>query len=412
MSDEISISVLKQLVLDQKSQIDDLNKKVSAALKQAEAAENYSRQDCFIFRGKLDVRPNHSLRDEMMRLIHYHTGVQFPAWCINVAHWLGGGKSVIIRFNNKAVREQIYRNRVPKDQSKRGLFIHESLTPTKMELVSRCSALRRDGKISTYYTQGGSVFVKKSRERPSIMITPEMSDAEIMVRLERQPASFSQAAARPPTETQSDVTQTQIGLPAPRVQMAPMVGSPLAQSPVAAVPAATDAAVEAVADPSGAGEVGGHPAMEQYPEQLAEGDDVRQGERAADAENLVVSQPVTQAISNKQNQVSGRSVSREGDFDKTVRRDGCILKPKQAGVDKRKECDGKADNQITDVSHTLTSSHSSDSDDECGGTQRVRKVGGDADAEPADPKLKSSTSSGPESQRKSNRKKPQTRNKK
>ena len=68
------------------------------------------------------------------------------------------------------------------------------------------------------------------------MITPEMSDAEIMVRLERQPASFSQAAARPPTETQSDVTQTQIGLPAAGVQVAPMVGSALTQSPAAAVP--------------------------------------------------------------------------------------------------------------------------------------------------------------------------------
>ena len=165
MSDEVSLSALKQLVLDQKSKIDDLNKKVSAALKQVEAAENYSRQDCLIFRGKLEVRPNHSLRDEMMRLIQYHTGVHFPAWCINVAHWLGGGKSVIIRFNNKAVREEVYRNRVPKDQLKRGLFIHESLTPTKMELVGRCSALRRDGKISTYYTQGGSVFVKKNPER-------------------------------------------------------------------------------------------------------------------------------------------------------------------------------------------------------------------------------------------------------
>ena len=132
---------------------------------------------------------------------------------------------MIIRFNNKAVRDQVYRSRVPKDQSKRGLFIHESLTPTKMELVGRCSALRRDGKISTYYTQGGSVFVKKSRERPSMMINPEMSDAEIMLRLERQPASFSQAAARPPTETHSDVAQTQMEQPSAGDQVAPEVGS-------------------------------------------------------------------------------------------------------------------------------------------------------------------------------------------
>ena len=147
MSDESNLSYLRQLVLDQKSQIEDLNKKVTAALKQVEAAENYSRQDCLIFRGKLDIQPNRSLRDEMMRLIHFHTGVQFPAWCINTVHWLGGGRGVIVRFNNKAVRDQIYRNRVPKEHAKRGLFIHESLTSTKMELVGRCSRLRRDKKF-------------------------------------------------------------------------------------------------------------------------------------------------------------------------------------------------------------------------------------------------------------------------
>ena len=107
MSDELSVDSLRQLVLDQRSQIQDLTKKITAALKQVEATENYTRQDCLIVRGKLDIRPNIGLRDEMMRLIHFHTGVQFPAWCINTAHWMGCGHSVIVRFNNKAVKEQI-----------------------------------------------------------------------------------------------------------------------------------------------------------------------------------------------------------------------------------------------------------------------------------------------------------------
>ena len=93
-----------------------------------------------------------------------------------------------------------------------------------------------------------------------------------------------------------------------------------------------------------------------------------------------------------------------------MKKGGSILKPKQAGADKRKGCDSIADNHTKDISHTLTSSHSSDSDDECGGTQGVRKGGGNADLEAADPNLKSSTSSGPPSQRKSNRKKPKTKN--
>lgn len=194
MSDENSLEYLKNLVLEQQSLINGLENKVSFALRQAEAAENYSRQDCLIFRGQLNVRPNFSLRDEMMRLIYFHTGIQFPSWCINTAHWLSNGSSIIVRFNNKAVREEIYRNRVPKDSQKRGLFIHESLTQTKMELVKRCSRLRTEGKVSTYYTQGGNVFVKKSRDTPGIMVQPMMSDAEIMKKT-GQPASHIQSSS-------------------------------------------------------------------------------------------------------------------------------------------------------------------------------------------------------------------------
>ena len=85
-------------------------------------------------------------------------------------HWLGNGHGVIVLFNNKAIREHIYWNRVHKDHERRGLFIHESLTPARMECRCRYSKLHTDGKISTYYTQGGSVFIKGSRGRLSVIM--------------------------------------------------------------------------------------------------------------------------------------------------------------------------------------------------------------------------------------------------
>ena len=45
----------------------------------------------------------------------FYTGVRLPSWCLNTTHWLGGGKSIIVQFNNKAVRDEVYRNRVPKE---------------------------------------------------------------------------------------------------------------------------------------------------------------------------------------------------------------------------------------------------------------------------------------------------------
>ena len=185
---------LKDLVRRQHAKIEILERQVQNALKQAESAEQYTRQDCLILRGKLDLRPNCSLRDEVARLIYFHTGVQFPPWCLNTAHWLGKKDSIIVRFNNKEVREAIYRNRVPKDPERRGLFIHESLTSTKMMIVSRCAQLRREGKVSTYFTQGGNVFVKKHRDAPSIMVKDNMTDDDILMQLDQQPASYRDAA--------------------------------------------------------------------------------------------------------------------------------------------------------------------------------------------------------------------------
>ena len=196
MSDALTLDELKRLIIDQQQKIDRLENRVIVAEKQAEAAEQYSRQDCLILRGKLNIRPGHNFREEVMRIVRYHTGVSFPSWCLNTTHWLGNGKSIIMRFNNKAVRDEVYKNRVPKEVEKRGLFIHESLTASKMSLVARCAALRNTGKITTYYTQGGNVLVKRSKDSPSLLITPDMSDESIMTKLTNQPRTYREAVAR------------------------------------------------------------------------------------------------------------------------------------------------------------------------------------------------------------------------
>ena len=193
MSDICSDNELRELLKKQQQRIENLEKRVYAAEKQVEAAELYSRQDCLILRGKVNVRPNCSLRDEVTRLLQYHTGVQIPQWCLNTVHWLGRGDSIIVRFNNKGVREAIYRNRVPKDVNKRGLFIHESLTSTKVQTVSKCAKLRREGKIVTYYTQSGHVYVKKTKESVSLLLPDHLSEQEILDMLDKQPASYREA---------------------------------------------------------------------------------------------------------------------------------------------------------------------------------------------------------------------------
>ena len=408
MSDEVSLNYLRQLVLDQKLQIEELNKKVVAVQKQAEAAENYSRQDCLIFRGKLDIRPNLSLRDEMMRLIHFHTGVQFPAWCVNTAHWLGNGHSVIVRFNNKAVREEIYRNRVPKDHQKRGLFIHESLTPTKMELVSRCSKLRRDGKISTYYTQGGSVFVKGSRDRPSVMISPEMSETDIMLRLEKQPASFSQAAARPRLAAQSAGASGPVGRPHV-AGMDPVVSSPSVQSPAAPALDGVGTAAEAVVGPKGSGAVKCPQGNEQVRQQQ-DGEETEGVSEGAAAPEEMVSETgiVAQHACNGETQVSDMPLIQKGDSQRSVKQAGSVSNTKQVGSHgKRCESrDGKHRQPQND-----TSFGSSDSDEVCE-IRRTEKDGGKGDGTESTQLTTQSSNSPSHTGQRKTRKRNQVRNKK
>ena len=125
---------------------------------------------------------------------------------------------------------------MPKDPAKRGLFIHESLTSTKVELVGRCARLRSEGKIAIYYTQGGSLFVKKTREQPSLIVSPDIADTDIIHLLEKQPTSYRQAASRPPAGGgTSEVTEHPVIGGAPVGVGPPVVSGPLSKAGLSVV---------------------------------------------------------------------------------------------------------------------------------------------------------------------------------
>lgn len=193
MSDNCDILALKKIVDEQRAQIIELEKRVNAATKLADDAENYSRQDCLILRGALEVRPGVSLRVEVTRLIWNHTGVQIEPWCLNTVHWLNFGKSLIIRFNNKEVRNKIYSNRIPKDRMRRGLYIHECLSNSKVKLVEKCVTLKRNREIQSYWTQNGQVFVKSEKDLPPILLVSEWSIEDIRAKIASQPKAYSEA---------------------------------------------------------------------------------------------------------------------------------------------------------------------------------------------------------------------------
>ena len=204
MSDEVSNQDLIRIIREQQQKIDKLEVKVDLAVKRAAAADNYSRQDCLILRGKLPFHSDpYDLRDEVMKLLSEHTGLLLVQWFVNTVHWVGKN-SIVVRFNNKSVREAIYRNRIPKDKSKRGLIIHECLSADKQETVMLCARLRRAGKITTYYTQGGIIFIKSKRELPSLTINPGATEEDILALIEGQPQTYRDAVGTLPKKVQHE----------------------------------------------------------------------------------------------------------------------------------------------------------------------------------------------------------------
>lgn len=217
MSDEVSVAELKRMLFEQKATIENLEKKVIQAQRQADAAEQYTRQDCLILRGKLDIRPNHSFREEVIKIIEFHTGIKVPMWCLNTAHWISKNKSIIVRFNDKEIRDSIYRNRIAKTDDKKGLFIHESLTSSRMKVMKHCISLRKDKQIGSYYTHNGNIYVKKNKDAVPIPVTPDMNQDDIIHALRMQPDSFREAATRTRQEVQR-TGETDGTEPVPRVR--------------------------------------------------------------------------------------------------------------------------------------------------------------------------------------------------
>lgn len=211
MSDQMTIQELREIVAVQQAKIQELEVQVKHAFRLAEQAETYSRQDCLILRGTKKaplaskLRSGMPLRVEVARLLWEHTRVELQPWSINTAHWLKFESSIIVRFNNKELRNMIYSRRIPREREQRGsLIIHECLSKAKSELVDRLVGLKAKKIVHSYWTQNGHVYVKGSEKSPRMLVVPDWSDEQIKLRLANQPTTYSNAAKPQPEHAYSE----------------------------------------------------------------------------------------------------------------------------------------------------------------------------------------------------------------
>ena len=83
---------------------------------------------------------------------------------------------VLVEFVSAAPgsdRDLIFRNKSKLRGS--GLFIAESLTPRRQEMVKELLRLKKEGKISTVFTRAGDVMICRSRDSPPLRIADPVS---------------------------------------------------------------------------------------------------------------------------------------------------------------------------------------------------------------------------------------------
>ena len=130
-----------------------------------ESQQMYSRKQTLLLTGQA-VEPQtrgENIRHYVIHLLREHLGItDIQPHDICACHRLRNQKVILVRFVALDDAERVYRGRTkPK---KRGLLVFESLTAERLTTVNVLRDLKKagDASVFSYYTQGGSIFVRTS----------------------------------------------------------------------------------------------------------------------------------------------------------------------------------------------------------------------------------------------------------
>ena len=80
---------------------------------------------------------------------------------------------IICRFRNWKIKNRVYSAKRLLKNNPDKIFITEDLTQPRRDLVEKLRQLRKDGKICTYWTADGKIFVKVTNESEKKLIENE-----------------------------------------------------------------------------------------------------------------------------------------------------------------------------------------------------------------------------------------------
>ena len=148
--------------------------------------EQYTRKNSLEIRGiPQDAYPN---TEAAVIKVAEALNVTIEPEDIEFSHKLKHGRGIIVKFCNDKTKSKLYRERTKlKDvrisdlfpsypstgQQQQRVFIHESLTAYRRNIVDEANKRRRDGTLFSVWTLDGKIFVKTSPDGSPIRIFSE-----------------------------------------------------------------------------------------------------------------------------------------------------------------------------------------------------------------------------------------------
>ena len=134
--------------------------------------EQYSRRNCLVISGLPKIKINDNTDDIFMNLVHtMNLDQNITRKDIDRSHKIGKDKdiktnditvttsSMIVKFTSYNARKILYDERKSKKKDSK-IFISESLTKSRNELLYKCRELKREGRIQGCWTNDGNIRIK------------------------------------------------------------------------------------------------------------------------------------------------------------------------------------------------------------------------------------------------------------
>lgn len=183
---------LKSVKDAQKNVNDSLQREIDSLRKENMDLKQYSYREDLIVKGldlgysgavgRTDESSSADVKHKVLELFNSKMGLAVDPGSISTAHQLPSGKKqptfsngraqrfsstkVIVRFNNRDVRNKVYESRMCLKHSSPALYIDEHLVEENGRLMAFARTLKKDGKIKGCWTRHCKLFVRLLNDKP------------------------------------------------------------------------------------------------------------------------------------------------------------------------------------------------------------------------------------------------------